>query len=297
MRQIARAGLRRLGWETRQRVLELWRTIGPKRLRSALWDAPSIAGNPKHLDPTKQIDRLIRYEHLLGHQIDFQGKTVLEVGAGPMLGWAMVALARGAARYYVLEPGFHARVLDAYPSYFKSHRAWLRSVVGEVDEVKHLIDQGLIQVITAGAAHTGLPDDCVDLVLSNSVLEHVHDLSEVARELDRITTRPSVQYHTVDFSDHDDKEDPFRRLYPYHPDELRRLFARRGLPINLLRASDIESVFRERFEVERTVLLEDSSYPSVRHPKAYWSEHYPPAELAIIVATLTVRKRAAAPTP
>lgn len=47
-----------------------------------------------------------------------------------------------------------------------------------------------------------LPDACVDLVMSNSVLEHIADLEADMQVLKRILTDTGICVHTVDYSDH-----------------------------------------------------------------------------------------------
>lgn len=49
---------------------------------------------------------------------------------------------------------------------------------------------------------TGLPDRCVDVVVSNSVLEHVADVDATLAELARITRPGGFAMHNIDAGDH-----------------------------------------------------------------------------------------------
>ncbi|MCH7655861.1 MAG: methyltransferase domain-containing protein [Chloroflexi bacterium] len=296
IRVVAKAGLRVLDWKTKQRVLEAAASLRRSGRRNgaggyADYSVGSVDASPKHADPAKLIDRLFRYERALGEEIDFAGKTVLEIGAGPVLGWALVGIARGAACYHVLEPAFNPAVLDRYAAYFRTHRQWIGRVVGEVPPVDELLASGAIRVVRAPAARTGLPEGSVDLVLSNSVLEHVEHVDALVDELDRICGPDALQYHVVDFTDHQGGADPFAHVYGHDPEELRALYRRRGMPINLLRLPELTERLARRFEVEATVLLEDASHPSVRSPEDYWRERFTKEELGIEVAVLKLARR------
>ena len=61
-------------------------------------------------------------------------------------------------------------------------------------------------------ALAGIADQSVDLVLSNAVLEHVRDLTKVAREMARITRPGGVQAHQVDCRHHRDFSRPLDHL-------------------------------------------------------------------------------------
>lgn len=55
----------------------------------------------------------------------------------------------------------------------------------------------------------GVPAGSVDLVVSNSVLEHVRDFEATVAELDRVLSPSGIMLHAVDYRDHFFK-------YPYH---------------------------------------------------------------------------------
>ena len=84
--------------------------------------------------------------------------------------------------------------------------------------VQHLLARRILP-----GASSGVPDASVDLILSNSVIEHVLDVEELVAELDRVAAPGGVQYHFVDFSDHRAQVDRFTALYGHHPDEIRAL--------------------------------------------------------------------------
>ena len=286
-----RALLNLLDWETQQRVLELRaRLRNSKRLNRYSFD--SVSTSSKHVDPAKVIDRLLRYQRCLGEEISFENKVVLEIGAGPLLGWALSGLALGAKKYIVLEPAMDLGLIATFKNYFKQHRRYVTQALGSIDGIDELIADGRIEIVTGNAGNTGLFDSSVDLVISNSVLEHIPDLSELSTELDRIVTDDAEQWHFVDLKDHRGSEDPFVNLYSRDPDDLRRLYRWRGLNINMLRAPDIIGTFSTNFETEATTLLGDAGYSSIRNAHPYWISRYSPEELGTEVMALHVKGRA-----
>ena len=291
LKNLARVLLRMLGWRTQQRVLELRARIlrrgGDPRFDYSLREVRATA---KHNAPTLVVDRLLRYQRALGHDIDFGDKRVLELGAGPVLGWALAGLALGAQRYIVLDPSFNPDVIEAVAPYFNDQRRWLALAFGGVDGPAQLLNDGRLEVVRAAGARSGLAKASVDLVLSNSVIEHVLDLDELVDELLRVSAPGAVQYHFVDFSDHRAQADRFGGLYGHHPDEIRRLYRHRGLHVNMLRPSDVEAAFARHFNVERTVFLANADSMSVHSPQPWWAAHYERDDLAIEVAAFKLTK-------
>lgn len=122
------------------------------------------------------------------------GRRVLEVGSGATnsLGYALAAA--GAAEVVCLEP---------FIPLATRQDAVLRADVAarhpgcDLSRVRRIDDL------------TGRPDASVDLVVSNSVLEHVTDLDGLFADLARVLTPDGRMVHRVDYRDHFFK-------YPYH---------------------------------------------------------------------------------
>lgn len=222
---------------------------------------------------------------------------MLEIGAGPLLGWALSALALGAKKYVVLEPAMDISVIGMFNKYFKQHRRLVTQTFGPVDSFDQLIEDGRIEIVTGDARSTGLLDSSIDLVISNSVLEHIPNLTELTSELDRVVTDNSEQWHFVDLKDHrGNNEDPFSFLYSRSPDELRRMYRWRGLNINMLRAPDVTKAFSSNFETEAFTMLADSAYSSIKNAHPYWTSRYSPEDLGTEVMALHALRRADDPT-
>jgi len=84
----------------------------------------------------------------------------------------------------------------------------------------------------------------VDLVLSNSVMEHVKDVGAAVAELARITAPSGLQLHFIDLRDHFFKY-PFEMLC--HSDSSWRRFLNPGSNLNRLRVWDYDRLFSLHF--------------------------------------------------
>ena len=122
------------------------------------------------------------------------GRRILEIGCGATNGVGYALAVMGAASVVCQEPyarhdvGMDAKHLQALAL---AHPAVKFSVVRRITSLNDL------------------PDASVDVVLSNSVLEHVADLPTLCASLARVLAPGGVMLHRVDYRDHFFK-------YPFH---------------------------------------------------------------------------------
>lgn len=126
--------------------------------------------------------------------VSVAGKRILEIGSGASNGPGYALAAMGAARVVCHEPYVRFDVaLDAK----NLGGLTLRFPKVKFNVVHRIKDLSIV------------PDGCVDVVVSNSVLEHVADPRELFTELARILSPQGVMVHRVDYRDHFFK-------YPFH---------------------------------------------------------------------------------
>jgi SAM-dependent methyltransferase len=151
--------------------------------RAARW-LPYYASNQNEQKPEQIVSNYVDRLHAIG--LHLQSRDILEVGAGRvnLVGYGLVAA--GAASATLLEPyvAFDAKrdslLLKSHPDYAHIDRARV-SRVPTFDEIK----SGSVQVL-----------------LSNSVLEHVRDLTSFFRECKRVLAPDGIMLHLVDYRDH-----------------------------------------------------------------------------------------------
>jgi SAM-dependent methyltransferase len=109
------------------------------------------------------------------------------------------------------------------------------------------IDSSRLQYNNKSASETDLLSSSIDLVVSNSVLEHINNLDDSIAEFSRITKPGGYGIHGVDFIDHRWYSDP-----NIHPLEFLRIDTSDSIVhgSNRLRQSDITELFKKNgFEV------------------------------------------------
>ena len=162
--------------------------------RLAAWGSrlPYYRVNQGVTDPSAIADA---YAADLGRAaVTIPGKRIIEIGCGSANGAGYALMARGAASVICHEPyARHDVGLDA-----KHLEAMVLAHPGvpfsKVRRVTTLAD---------------LPDAAADIIVSNSVLEHVADTRALFAELARLLVPGGVMLHRVDYRDHFFK-------YPFH---------------------------------------------------------------------------------
>ena len=177
-----------------------------------------------------------------------RGRRLLEVGIGATNSSAYEAAALGATSAVAFEP-------------FVGLDSSLDSLLLAECAQRHAIPSASITDRVRRVTNLGaVADASIDLVLSNSVLEHVSDMDALTRDLRRVLAPGGAMLHLVDYRDH------FFR-YPYHhllwsddvwtrwlnPGDLPRwrirdhidCFERHGLQVETLRATTLTARFQE----------------------------------------------------
>jgi len=269
-----------LSWETKQKILE-YRAWLKRQDQNYAYRLDDVTGSLKHTNPTRLIDRLLRHQMCLGEEIPFAGKTILEIGAGPLLGWSLAGVSLGAKKYYILDPAMDIATVSSMGEYFVQHRRYVQATFGQIDSLQNLISDRKIEIVNGRAEDTGLQDSSIDIVVSNSVLEHIQPFGQFVSEMRRVIRNDGLQYHFVDLKDHAGGNDPFLHMYPYSLNHLKGMFRRRGQLVNYLRPSDIEKAFRHHFDYRQEVFLQEVSHGSIKLANDYWKDRYSDEELGI----------------
>jgi SAM-dependent methyltransferase len=233
-RQLIRAVARRLG------------------ANDGAFEIDDIVSSQKHMRSQRLYDFLSRYEAIadraLGEwqPLEFADNRVLEIGCGPLLGWAPLAIFMGCRGYVCVEPMFNPAVLDSQkvrehylPSLHKDFTAIYGPRMDFDDFLARFLND--VTVERCGLAEARI-DQPVDVVLSNSVLEHIHPLKDAVAALQRVSAPGSRFLHLVDFGNHRATRNPFDGMYGVEPAVYR---AKVDSSINLLRGSDVVRLFRD----------------------------------------------------
>lgn len=202
------------------------------------------------MDARRVVDRFLRYERVLQKKIawtplDFDGKRLLEIGSGPLLGLGPIAVYLGAIEYVSVEPNYQPAVLE-------SDVVWTRFFLPLHQQLDALFDLGIdfnefVNRIRSRIRVEPAPiEACIDvvntadIVFSNGVLNHVAGLERAVGRIRQISHPSTRQFHVVNFTDHMSPPDnPFREIYRLDPKDY---FAQDSL-LNLKRPSEIAALF------------------------------------------------------
>lgn len=180
---------------------------------------------------------------LLENGFDFQDKTCLEHGPGNTYINAYNFLASGA-RDVIL--------VDKYPrrKNKKRQKAFIDDEIAyickkyNIDKAKFLeLTSGKINFIAKDLREVNTAE--IDLIYSNSVLEHVKDIEGNVKRMASILNKGGYMAHVIDMRDHYNFDNPF--LFYKYPDEIwEKYLAKEGISYtNRLRYDDYRKLFVE----------------------------------------------------
>jgi hypothetical protein len=263
---------------------ETWRLVRRRLpgLRSGpAWTAAELMASAKHSRGIRFAELLLRQEAVVRRHrpswapLDFAGKRVVEVGCGPLAGFGPLAIFCGAARFESADPEwdpalfFSGQVLDKY---LRVLHADLLALYGPKLTFTAFEDALHHRLKIATDIFDSAPiEGPVDIVLSQSVLEHVFPISAVLAKLAAIQ-RPATRFlHLVDFGNHYPTESPFEGLYELPADAY---IAKRGKAINCLRINDMVRAFAEHGIAAETLPARQvrDSYRGQIH--SWWRQRY-----------------------
>ena len=268
--------------------LETWR-LARRRLpglkRGPAWTPAELLSSAKHSRGIRFAELLLRQEAVARRAmpwqpIDFEGARVVEVGCGPLAGFGPLAVFCGAQSFESAEPEWDAGLFfgaEVRERYLRAFHADLCALYGPRMEFPAFTAalKGRMRIHRGGFESAPI-EGPVDIVLSQSCLEHVFPLEATVAKLAAIQNKSTRFLHLVDFGNHYPTGNPFDGLYEQPPADY---IARRGKAINLLRAPDVESLFVRHgipVNVIASRIMRDG-FTGAIHP--WWRERYDDAAL------------------
>jgi methyltransferase family protein len=229
-----------------------WMKIGAKMVLSRLpvsydrWRSIGLFKHGAMQRPQYALDVFARhFEHARPFLAD--GFTALELGPGDSLASAVIARAHGARRVYLIDAGSFATSTDVSPynEICEELARRGRPVAGApFAGLPAMLEAAGAEYLTGGfASLASLPDNSVDWVFSQAVLEHVAlpEFAATVGHLYRIQRRGGPCSHRIDLQDHLDHNLHSLR-FPRDVWES-SLFAASGFYTNRLRAGQIVDIF------------------------------------------------------
>jgi hypothetical protein len=242
------------------------------------------------MDARRVVDRFLRYERVLQKKsnwipIEFEGKRVLEIGCGPLLGIGPIAAYLGSVEYTCVEPKYCPEVLQ-------SDIVWKRFFLPLFQQLDVLFDRGISYDEFVDRVWSGINVEIVsveechqyhnqfDIVYSNGVLQHIMNVEMAIMQIHQVSHTKTRQFHVVNFTDHVSlPDDPFREIYELDPVE----YFEHDFLLNLKRPSEISSMFLDsNIPITQVSYIADqAAVPDTIAP--YWSR-FNASDLAIQIA-------------
>ncbi len=255
-------------------------------------DVEELLRSGKHARPQRPYDYLSRYEAILKRAIgwqplEFRDRAALEVGCGPLLGFAPLAVFLGCRTFVGIEPdadlsALHdPRIRERYLlKLFKDLTGIYGSGPTFPEFIANLESRVSLRREFVESVHA---DELFDIVLSNSTLEHLVPLEPSIRRLLQLQAHGARFLHLVDFGNHRETRNPFAGMYVVEPDEYRR---RHGSGINLARAPDVKAAFANCGADVAVVPYYSFREFYDERPLAWWTDRYSEEELFLKAAVV-----------
>ncbi|MBL41955.1 MAG: hypothetical protein CMM49_04750 [Rhodospirillaceae bacterium] len=200
--------------------------------------------------PQAPYDFLTRYENILKNAIkwddlDFNNKTVMELGCGPHLGFGPLAIYLGAKKFIAVDPTANRKIYDSkilldkyFRLAFKDYKGIFRKQISFGVFFQELKNKTIFYNDTKS-----IPKDLyssIDIQLSNSCLEHIQDLENVLIDLKKLMAPNGRYIHAIDFGNHMQTNNPFIEIYNSTPSKFK---IKHGSKINLIPPSKMLNLF------------------------------------------------------
>ncbi|MFZ2089337.1 MAG: methyltransferase domain-containing protein [Desulfobaccales bacterium] len=198
-------------------------------------------------------------DFLPGNEGFLKGKKVLEIGPGVNFG-NILALSCHGAEVLVADRFLSPWDPEYHPKFYAllKERVKERWPLSDLTLLDTILSRGgyprdSIAIYTSSLEElSGVPDQSVDLIISNAVFEHLYDIESAFANLARITRPGGLGLHQVDFRDHRDTEKPLEYLLLSDRDFSRVFKERHGECGNRFRPREMQKIFeRVGFEVIR----------------------------------------------
>ncbi len=200
--------------------------------------------------PQAPYDFLNRYENILKNaikwnELDFENKTVMELGCGPHLGFGPLAIYLGAKRFIAVDPAANRNIYNSkklidkyFRLAFKDYKGIFRKEISFSDFFQEQKNKTVFYTDTKS-----IPKDqysSIDIQLSNSCLEHIQDLEDVLYDLKKLMAPNGRYIHAIDFGNHMQTNNPFIGIYNSTPSKFK---IEHGSKINLIPPSKMLNMF------------------------------------------------------
>ncbi len=283
-----------------KRLMPWWARFGAKTLLAQAgitYRTLRALGMTRHggMDrPAIALETFSRHARAAGFPRNGQPFSVLELGPGDALNTAPIAAALGASRVHLIDAAADARQsTHTYRLMIEFLRQQGKDVsrIEPFDDLPQLLFNCNATYETDGlAALKRIPDQSVDFIFSNAVLQHVrrHDLPRTLRELRRIIKPDGAASHSIGIWDQIGFALNHLRFSRQFWES--RFVARSGCYTNRVRFSQMIRLFRRcGFDVEVTEVNRWPTLPTPRRKMNRMFHRFDDDDLRVYSYNVTLR--------
>ena len=204
--------------------MEAWRIARrtlPFTRNAPAWTVMELMTSPKHSRGIRFAELLLRQEAVAARNmkrqpISFENRRVVEIGCGPLGGFGPMAIFCGATQFESADPEwddglfFDPQVVEYY---HRLHYADLVSLFGKRLGFDEFITTMRERILVKRTGFEKAPiEGQVDVVLSQSVLEHVFPVEDTISKLSQIQHPRTQILQLVELGNHYPTANPFEGL-------------------------------------------------------------------------------------
>lgn len=223
-------------------------------------------------------------EALENHGVSLSRATILEIGPGMYNPSAALFLAYGAAKVILVESvqiGYKSkrwrkRTRLALENLGRRNSTIFRALDSEHDENSDSLKVSRpvegVELLWCDASKTPLPDNSVDIVLSNAVFEHLSEPEAVLQEMYRVMKPNGIMFHRVNLQDHFPKAS-YQFLFYSKRFWNRWLTRENRTYLNRLRAHEFTRLL-DLAGFDSGITIIDSGRKQLKRIRPYLDEHF-----------------------
>lgn len=210
-------------------------------------------------------------------ELDYNNKKILEIGGGNFWGLMPFFAKHNAYSHTNIDIIIDDKIINS-AFVWKKFNNKISSYVSK-DNIKKLKYYN-IKTKIEDLEHKEL----FDSVVSISCLEHVYDIESFFLNIKKHTKPNSTHLHLVNFTNHLNKNDPFKYMYTEDKNSFLKKY---NTNINLLRLNDYKEILNKYNFIYKIITIEKQSIEKL-NINSYWIEKYSLDELSVKSALIVI---------
>lgn len=206
----------------------------------------------------------------------YKKDNIIEIGGGNFFGLFPIFLKNSCKKFINIDPYIP---LDPSKSKFL-----IKTLNKRISKFQKLNFNNVMKYKQIKNIDKIIKQNAYDIIVSSSCLEHVENLDKLFFKLSKITKKKHVQFHTINFSNHIDKSNPFKDIYDFNPKKFKKKYNNN---LNFKKIPDYKKILKKYKFNFKFFILEKISLQNQKI-NSYWKNKYSKKILQIRTAILFI---------